>query len=62
MQWLTAFKTAFENSGNDMRYQRELLDKRRLARDEEKERDEEEMLKYEFQEIVTSPHLIVVSM
>ena len=36
------FKVAIENAEEPVRYQRSLLDKRKLARQEEKEREEEE--------------------
>jgi hypothetical protein len=39
---VNAFRTAFDNSGGEQRYQRMKLDERRIAREEEKERDEEE--------------------
>ena len=42
MQWVNAFKVAIENAEEPVRYQRSLLDKRKLARQEEKEREEEE--------------------
>lgn len=45
-QWLKAFRTAIEHSGEEQRYQRQLLDKRRVARAEEKEREDEEMLRH----------------
>lgn len=42
LQWINAIKTAIENADEPIRYQRSLLDKRKLARQEEKEREEEE--------------------
>ena len=42
LQWVNAIKTAIENAQEPSRYQRALLDKRKLARAEEKEREEEE--------------------
>merc|ERR1712083_408081 len=42
LQWINAIKTAIENAEEPIRYQRALLDKRKLARQEEKEREEEE--------------------
>lgn len=42
LQWINAIKTAIENAEEPVRYQRALLDKRKLARQEEKEREEEE--------------------
>ena len=45
MQWLSAFKIAIEHSGELVRYQRSVMDRRRLARQEEREgREEEELL------------------
>ena len=44
LQWLGAFKTAIEHSSELVRYQRCMMDKRRLARQEEKEREDEELL------------------
>ena len=46
-QWLKAFGTAFEFSSpeHSQRYQRQLLEKRRIAREEEKDREEEEMIR-----------------
>ena len=42
LQWVNAIKTAIEFAEQPVRYQRALLDKRKLARQEEKEREEEE--------------------
>ena len=42
LQWVNALKTAIEHAEEPVRYQRALLDKRKLARQEEKEREEEE--------------------
>lgn len=42
LQWINAIKTAIENAEEPVRYQRALLDKRKLTRQEEKEREEEE--------------------
>lgn len=44
LQWLSAFKTAIDNSDEPVRYQRALLEKRKMARQEEKEREDEENL------------------
>ena len=40
---MKAFRTAIENSGDNPRLQRELLQKRKLQREEDKEREEVEM-------------------
>lgn len=45
LQWLTGFRTAFENSSCEVRFQRANLEKRRIAREEEKERDEEDAIR-----------------
>ena len=45
LQWLTGFRTAFENSSCEVRFQRANLERRRVAREEEKERDEEDALR-----------------
>ena len=42
LQWVNALKTAIEYAEEPIRYQRALLDKRKIARQEEKEREEEE--------------------
>merc|ERR1711944_200888 len=42
LQWVNAFRTAIEYAEEPFRYQRSLLDQRRIARQEQKEREEEE--------------------
>ena len=42
LQWMSAFRTAIAHAGEPLRYQRSLVDRRRLARQEEKEREDEE--------------------
>ena len=47
LQWLGAFRTAIEHSSEreSVRYQRAMMDKRRMARQEEKEgREDEEII------------------
>lgn len=44
-QWLTAFRLAIEHSGELQRYQRQLLEKRQIARAEEKEKVDEESIR-----------------
>lgn len=45
LQWLSAFRVAFEFAGEPVRYQRQLLEKRRVARQEEKNREDEDFLR-----------------
>jgi hypothetical protein len=45
LQWINALRTAIEYAGEPIRYQRALLEKRQFARQEEKEREEEEHLR-----------------
>ena len=44
-QWLKSLNVAIGNCDQEQRYQRQQLDKRRLNRQEEKEKDEEELLR-----------------
>lgn len=46
LQWISAFRTAIEHAGEDVRYQRSILEKRKIARQEEKEREDEEMMNH----------------
>ena len=45
LQWINAFRSAIENSGQSVRLQRALLSKRKTQREEDKEREEENMLR-----------------
>eukprot|EP00095_Tigriopus_kingsejongensis_P012626 maker-scaffold407_size180809-snap-gene-0.29 protein:Tk12626 transcript:maker-scaffold407_size180809-snap-gene-0.29-mRNA-1 annotation:"differentially expressed in fdcp 6-like protein" len=45
LQWLSSFRVAIEYSGEPVRHQRQLLEKRRIARQEEKDREGEDFLR-----------------
>ena len=42
LQWMSSFRTAIEYAGEAVRYQRSLFEKRKLGRDDEKEKEDEE--------------------
>ena len=42
MQWLSAFRNAIDFSGSEIRFQRQRLENRRLARQEEKDKEDGE--------------------
>ena len=44
LQWLSAFRTAITHASEPVRYQRSCSEKRKIARQEEKEREDEEMM------------------
>ena len=42
LQWMSSFRTAIEYAGESVRYQRSLFEKRKLNRQDEKEKEDEE--------------------